>query len=235
MKLRDKLNTEDGYNEIIEETKEFIDSELDDLASYNKDSANDKDKIIATYENLFKYNLELFETYYSLGEDVLKGKSVFIANIHAMQESWDAQSVYVQMVTMLSIGILLETEGENFNKLIRLVERDNVNDYLIDLLIQYRDQDWQQTESFLWNKPYKGIAEIVTLSKEDKVKALERLKKYLSEWYKSLETKTHESKWNIHTGYWCWEAGALVKILGLDDSSLKDQQYYPYDMVHWKD
>ncbi len=26
----------------------------------------------------------------------------------------------------------------------------------------------------------------------------------------------------------------IVKILGLDDSSLKDVPYYPYDMVHYK-
>jgi hypothetical protein len=32
-----------------------------------------------------------------------------------------------------------------------------------------------------------------------------------------------------------FEQGALVKILGLNDSILKDQQYYPYDMVHWRD
>jgi hypothetical protein len=30
-------------------------------------------------------------------------------------------------------------------------------------------------------------------------------------------------------------SGALVKILGLDDASLKGLPYYPYDMVHWAD
>ena len=29
--------------------------------------------------------------------------------------------------------------------------------------------------------------------------------------------------------------GVLVKVLGLDDSILKGQPYYPYDMVHWAD
>jgi hypothetical protein len=36
-------------------------------------------------------------------------------------------------------------------------------------------------------------------------------------------------------GYWSFENGALVKILGLDDSSLKEVQYYLYDMVHWNE
>ena len=39
----------------------------------------------------------------------------------------------------------------------------------------------------------------------------------------------------IHDGYWSFESGALVKVLGLDDSSLKGLPYYPYDMVHWND
>lgn len=235
MKLRDNLNTEEGYLEIIEETVEFIESEMDDMASYDTNSEDDRDKIVATHENLFKYNFELFETYYSLGEDVLVKRDLLVKNIRNIEKSWNPESGYVRMSDMLSLGIMLEIEDSEFDKLVGLVERDNVNDYLIDFLIRYRRPDWQQTDKFLWNKPYKGISEIVKLSTEDKSAALERLKKYLNEWYKSLETKTHESKWNIHTGYWCWEAGALVKILGLDDSGLKDQQYYPYDMVHWKD
>ncbi|WP_373843810.1 PoNe immunity protein domain-containing protein, partial [Bacteroides heparinolyticus] len=36
-------------------------------------------------------------------------------------------------------------------------------------------------------------------------------------------------------GYWSFESGALVKILGLDDSDWQDLSYYPYDMVHYKD
>jgi hypothetical protein len=51
----------------------------------------------------------------------------------------------------------------------------------------------------------------------------------------SWMARHHKSQWNIHSGYWSFESGALVKILGLDDSSLKDTQYYPYDMVHWED
>ncbi|RKO68268.1 DUF1911 domain-containing protein [Sphingobacterium puteale] len=45
----------------------------------------------------------------------------------------------------------------------------------------------------------------------------------------------HHTKCNIHTGYWSFESGALVKILGLDDGHFKELQYYPYDLVHRKD
>ena len=35
-------------------------------------------------------------------------------------------------------------------------------------------------------------------------------------------------------GYWSNETAAAVKILGIDDSCLKNQQYYPYDLAHFK-
>jgi hypothetical protein len=48
------------------------------------------------------------------------------------------------------------------------------------------------------------------------------------EWYGGHSSlglhDAHKSQWNIHSGYWSFESG-----------SLKDTQYYPYDMVHWED
>lgn len=32
---------------------------------------------------------------------------------------------------------------------------------------------------------------------------------------------------------WAWETVAIVKLKGIDDSSLREQKYYPYDAVHW--
>ncbi len=66
---------------------------------------------------------------------------------------------------------------------------------------------------------------------------VELLKKYLiSEWY----TEdcgcygAHESKQNIYYGYWSFEAGAIAKILNIDDNSIKNISYYPYDLVHYR-
>ena len=44
----------------------------------------------------------------------------------------------------------------------------------------------------------------------------------------------HKAKEKLYYGYWSFEAGAIAKILNLDDSNLKDVQYYPYDLVHYK-
>ena len=45
---------------------------------------------------------------------------------------------------------------------------------------------------------------------------------------------THElvNKYQYY-GYWCFEAGAIAKRLGFIDNDLQNEQYYPYDMVHF--
>ncbi|MFR3583138.1 MAG: PoNe immunity protein domain-containing protein [Coprococcus sp.] len=49
------------------------------------------------------------------------------------------------------------------------------------------------------------------------------------------ELRTETSKQNTYYGYWIYEAGAICKILRLDDEELKEQQYYPYDLVHFNE
>jgi hypothetical protein len=34
-----------------------------------------------------------------------------------------------------------------------------------------------------------------------------------------------------YSGYWCFEAAAVVKLLGIDDSSFRDNEYYPADLL----
>ena len=120
--------------------------------------------------------------------------------------------------------------------LIACVQDDNPNDFLVDFLIKSRVENWKQHTDFKYPVPYKNLLDIVVAAKNE---TLFKLRLYLQkQWYKGhLDTgwyDAHKAKWNIHTGYWSFESGALAKILGLDDSSLKDQQFYPYDMVHWK-
>ncbi|WP_081779669.1 PoNe immunity protein domain-containing protein [Pseudobutyrivibrio sp. MD2005] len=63
------------------------------------------------------------------------------------------------------------------------------------------------------------------------------LNEYLEKkWYKSNRQQywydSHKSANNTYFGYWSFESAAVMKILGEDDSLLKDQKYYPYYMNH---
>lgn len=85
----------------------------------------------------------------------------------------------------------------------------------------------------------RAILEVSDLAKTNKTQATKQLEKYLiKEWYRGHSEYPwyNDHKYGvIHDGYWSFESGALVKVLGLDDSSLKGLPYYPYDMVHWND
>ena len=55
-------------------------------------------------------------------------------------------------------------------------------------------------------------------------------------WYNSRRENydSHNRSDYTYCGYWSFEAGAIVKLLGIDDTILKDMKYYPYDLVHYK-
>ncbi|GAB2191506.1 hypothetical protein MAH1_31140 [Sessilibacter sp. MAH1] len=38
-----------------------------------------------------------------------------------------------------------------------------------------------------------------------------------------------------YQGFWAWEAALVVKFFNIDDSSFKDHEFYPYDLVHFLD
>ncbi len=88
------------------------------------------------------------------------------------------------------------------------------------------------TSKISFPRPYKKL--VKSINDEDRDAFL----KYLRGWYKgSVDSAwygTHElvNKYQYY-GYWCFEAGAIAKRLGFVDDDLKNEQYYPYDMVHF--
>ena len=71
------------------------------------------------------------------------------------------------------------------------------------------------------------------VEKTDKINFL--VKYLMEEWYnKDCEVyESHKSVQSLYYGYWSFEAGAVAKILRLNDSKLKGVPYYPYDLVHY--
>jgi len=237
MNVRDTLNTVEGYQEILDENMIFIKEQLEDLQK----SVTQKE-INYTNKSLFYYTLSSLQAKYSQGGPVKELIPLLTGAIDYSTIIWDQSFAYVQMVWMLSIGIMLEIRDEEFNKLIKLVDADNPNDYLVDMLIRYRKADWHsESNEFKFPMPYMKIKKVCDAALSgDKEQAIKDLTSYIDKaWYKGHSDSgwydSHKSKFNTHEGYWSYESGAIVKIFGLDDSGLKDQQYYPYDLVHYKD
>ncbi|WP_373846965.1 PoNe immunity protein domain-containing protein [Bacteroides heparinolyticus] len=250
MRLRDGLNTESGYQEIISLNDEYIVEKLDEIKKLNEYELKgiqlhkrpNLEAIRYNLDDIFKYRLENIITSYSIGKTMSELIVGYNTIIPMMKDCWRKSNGYIQMVWLLSMGIMLEAEKDVFIQLAECTKKDNPNDYLIDFLIHSRIPAWEvKSSQFFSARPYLFLEQVIAVAQtgaleQAKTLLLEYLKK---KWYRGHSDcgwyNDHKSEWAIHSGYWSFESGALVKILGLDDSDWQDLSYYPYDMVHYKD
>lgn len=92
-----------------------------------------------------------------------------------------------------------------------------------------------ESEQLCCSKPYEQLAD--AFSDETAKDALTNIDRFLKRWYKDLAgTGWHDAHiaQSGYFGYWSFEAGAAVLLLGIeDDSSLHKYLYYPKDLVTW--
>ncbi|BDE82584.1 PoNi-like cognate immunity protein [Porphyromonas somerae] len=232
MMLRDNFNSSENYQSNIDFDQNCISR---DLKEYEVNTTSwDDERVYAQMNDLVRKNYQVFISKYSAGYPVLELIPDYLQGVQFIKKGWNADAGYVTMLWYLSIGVMLECHKE-LQQLSILLREHSVKDKLFSFLVN-NTQDYA-SEKLLWTTPYAGLIEVIELAKTNKEKAVERLQKYIKkEWYKGHSDcgwyNDHKSKWGVHFGYWSFESGALVKILGLDDSSLQGLPYYPYDMVH---
>ena len=98
-----------------------------------------------------------------------------------------------------------------------------------------------EADTLSFGNPYSALAD--AMSSSDNVAALSDLHQYLKNWYKSLagcgwhdahKPDPKNGSQAGYYGYWSFEAGAAVILLGIDDdTSLHKYLYYPKDLVAW--
>ena len=178
-----------------------------------------REKFIALYSSGEEINNEMKEVYFKWLE-----KAEIVSN--------DEYS-YVDLLWLVSIAILLDLQEELSERLSAMAKKLKMNDGFIEYLLNPSAENLKNL-SFFMAKPYSEWGKIVTAPDHKKITLI---KKYLtSKWYRSHDEEgwydSHLFNEDIYSGYWSFESGAMVKVLGLDDSELKDVPYYPYDLVH---
>jgi hypothetical protein len=238
MELRDNFFTEEQYlKQLAEYADDIKEQEEEIMMSYDKERNSGG---LSPYVYLLKYRISSLVTMYSMGKDLECIKTDYLQAVKAMQEYWTPYGYYLHMLWLLSIAIMLDYEDDILNDLRTLIEQEEINDHVYDVLLNYHFPERKKIADCVFdNTPYRTILEVSDLAKTDKVQATKRLEKYLKkEWYRGHSGYPwyNDHKYGVlHDGYWSFESGALVKVLGLDDSCLKGLPYYPYDMVHWND
>ncbi|QEL69273.1 MULTISPECIES: PoNi-like cognate immunity protein [unclassified Bacillus cereus group] len=244
--MRDYLCIEEKCREGIEYHKEFIEENREDIKSLEEDTKNgiqryskdNKSIIEGTYLANFRYEMEDIRAKYSLGEDVSVIEEDFHNAIYDLENTGSREIGYLSLIWMISLGILLETDKKNIERLKKIVDTKNMNDAVIDFLLCASDIGYtNMTNRYYKENPYAKTREIIELAQIDKKEASKRLQTYMEkEWFKGH----YDYEWkNAHkepgyVGYWSFETAALAKILELDDISLKDNNHYPYDLAHYK-
>ncbi|MFS0882879.1 PoNi-like cognate immunity protein [Metabacillus niabensis] len=244
--MRDHLCIEGKCKETIEYNIEFIQENREDIRSLKEDTKNgiqrnnkdNKSIIEASYLTNFIYEMENIRAKYSLGEDISSLEEDFHYAIYDLEQIGTKEVGYINLLWMISLGILLETDKKNIERLKKLVEKENIKDFVIDYLLCASDIGWTKiTDHYEKEIPYSKTREIIELAQTDKREASKRMQTYMeNEWFKGhydYEWKNaHKEPWYV--GFWSFETAALAKILELDDSNLKDNNHYPYDLAHYK-
>ena len=164
-----------------------------------------REKFIALYSSGEEINNEMKEVYFKWLE-----KAEIVSN--------DEYS-YVDLLWLVSIAILLDLQEELSERLSAMAKKLKMNDGFIEYLLNPSAENLKNL-SFFMAKPYSEWGKIVTAPDHKKITLI---KKYLtSKWYRSHDEEgwydSHLSNENIYSGYWSFESGTMVKVLGLDDS-----------------
>ncbi|MFC7364199.1 MULTISPECIES: PoNe immunity protein domain-containing protein [Bhargavaea] len=175
---------------------------------------------------------------YSAGRPLDEVKDFLPDVVNSMERSKDplvheSYDYYVETIWLSSIGIMLEVDQGLWSRIEQLLSIYHDQDALAEFLLN-RNMKSRKTKFFI-NRPYSKLYGVITSTHQDVKKLADYLRHH---WYPAHDIAgwhdTHGIDDFVYHGYWSFESGAIVKILGLDDNSLKDVPYYPYDMVHYK-
>ena len=225
--MRDTIRSKEYFDTFI------LEEEEDGIKMFEESIANgeiEEDRIDFIKDDILLIKLGVIIAKYSRGDSVKLLKQEFENMLDMFYESWDSQ-IYEDNLCFASMAYLLGLDSTQLIKIKEKLMESEEYDYLIDFVLVGAETTLDKA-NVSFPQPYKKLLRSIECN--DK----EYLKKYLRGWYKGCR----ESSWydthlieddNLYFGYWCFEAGAIAKRLGFNDEDLKDEQYYPYDMVHF--
>ena len=235
--IRDKLKDEkyffSRYNKDIENLKDSL-NECNEIL---QEASNDIQGIRLCYYDNYATALETFYSGYSLGLSKLELSKYVDIIIENAILSWQG-TVYGTIETIMYLSIIFNTNDSVKRKISNLLIENNYKDKYLYTLASYIDIEFvDTTNKVMFPKETNLLLDIIEVAKDNKELSIIRLKKYLDKNWINMQkegiitNRDHLSK-NNYRGYWSLEAVALVKMLDLDDSILKEHEYYPYDLIH---
>ncbi|WP_022770962.1 PoNe immunity protein domain-containing protein, partial [Butyrivibrio sp. NC2007] len=181
----------------------------------------------------------IFDVQYSADKVVMAYEDIVSMIIEHTINNHLTESDYISIIKLIAQAILLEIEKEKLQEFVDKLDKDKYNDILIDYLLSaYGINRAFESDKYLRERPYIIAGKICETAQTDKNKAKEMLEEYITKeylkghadlgWPKAAET------WEPYNGLWSYEAAAIAKLFEIDDSELKGNPNYPYDLAHYK-
>lgn len=213
---RDRIKNDKYFEEyIIEQNKRIAKFQL--VANQQGD-VEKKNKLYRIVANLQK---DLFSAKYSIGANIEELRRIFDDYLESLKNTSILD--YGELVDIISIGILLDTDIKNtINKCDLSLKKDGLVEALLN-------DGKIGTMPLLFEEYYSPFYKY--LKKEKDISYLEEYME--NSWYSnSSEFSWYDSdasKENVYVGYWCWIAAAVVKLRG--DKVNNKNNYLPVDLL----
>ncbi|WP_189328074.1 PoNe immunity protein domain-containing protein [Flavobacterium sp. LM4] len=253
--MRDKLKDKNYFESLINSRYKSMDKSLNML----NDGLIKDDRILSVKKMMTYDCLQIIGAKYSIGaassqelkNDISNGIQLLNEAIVDNKGKIDAGNkifldqyyvhIHQEILQYLSLAYLLDIPETDFNVLVNIIDRDNISDDLYEFIIKARFPDRKQKRAEEYDTDKSVILKVYdklrkATKQSDKNEAAKLVKFFLEKsfYHKDMNSyNSHKSKANIYSGYWSFEAAAVVKILSLDDSSFANNQYYPKDLVHF--
>jgi hypothetical protein len=167
-------------------------------------------------------------------------KSSVLEDRHRMvlEEISDSFDVYQGALVTASLGVLFGASQADMHRLADAGPAPGA-DGLFDVLVGRGVAD-SVDKGAAWSKPYGALWKVVQARPEDRPKALAR---FVDGWLPGLVTRWPREPMAAqvtgaggdYLGWWCFEGAAVAKVLGIDDSGLRDSDVYPVDLADGTD
>jgi hypothetical protein len=203
--------------------------------------------------SLYRARLGEVRLAYSIGKPVEEVKGLVSPLLDAYTRAWVSDSaylpaetlanrhdigstrhIYTDAIAVLSLAVLADADDERSHSLLDAVGNRGV-DGLYDRIARVFEPHREIAEAPAFAKPW---AKLVSAFDADAVKRPALVASFLKNWYPNNrsaywagEAETIPLGGVAYGGYWSFEAAAVVKILNVDDSSFRDDPFYPRDLV----
>lgn len=240
-----------GYREYRDESIPLVlESDTFEDDEYNSGEAE-------RWQLLYDMYLNLLYIEYTAGSSIDGLIPIFKKAVNAIDKKAEALAIFEngkkpsviptqnETLNIMSLAYLLDQKDllPVIHQLVNGEDQAHMNeDEIINKLFGLNDPKHSfVSEGTLYDLSYSPLCDVIdqVKKKNDPKHALELLDEYLSSWYKNHK---NQSWYNSHldlessvaySGYWAFEAAALVYLLDLDDSRLHKYLFYPKDIVQW--